>query len=187
MQVLNLNGSVDTVTEFFEVCLNSILFQRQLYPAEFFQCVMKWGLPQMMAINSNLKSYFQKVVQQLRRWLETKSITEFTLTILDSNESAIESWQFSVHIQEADPDQDPDELIRAVLRQIGMSVTFLPVLTDNEYSIRLSVRNCDTDTPEEWAESDARVIENPYEVTFKSIQTQTYSVGVAVQYKRPNL
>lgn len=141
----------------------------------------------MMAVNSNLNSYLQKVVQQLRRWLETKSITEFTLTILNSGGSAIESWQFAVRTQEAMTDKDPDEIIRAVLRQIGMSVTFLPILTDNEYSIRLSVKNCDTDTPEEWAESGARLVENPCEVTFRSIETQAYSVGVAVQYKRPDL
>lgn len=193
---LILEGSAATVTEFFEVCLNSILFQRQIYSTGHFKSETKWGLPQMMAASADLKTHLQKIINQLRIWLVKGSITQLTLTIADSANTAVESWRFQLHLDATDTESENDanaaasrlENLRAVLRQINMSVTFLPVLTESEYTFYVSVTECDQEeTPPDWAESEARQVHDPQKVSFKSLDTGFYSVDIAVEYARPSL
>ena len=55
--IITLKGSVEIVTEFFGYSINSILYQRGIYPPESFTSVRKYGLPMMITKDEGLKKY----------------------------------------------------------------------------------------------------------------------------------
>ena len=57
---ITLRGSTEIVTEFFGYGINSILYQRGIYPPESFTRVQKYGLP--MQVTSDDVSFFFIVV-----------------------------------------------------------------------------------------------------------------------------
>lgn len=62
--VVTLKGSVETVAEFFQYALSSILYQRGVYPAENFEPQKKYGLTVMAVRDPKLCSYLQSVLRQ---------------------------------------------------------------------------------------------------------------------------
>ena len=65
-QSISLRGSVDLVQEFFEYAINSILYQRGIYPPEEFRRVAKYGLSMMVASDDGLQTYLKKILTQLK-------------------------------------------------------------------------------------------------------------------------
>lgn len=73
---LSLKGSTAIVNEFFEYSVQSILFQRGIYPAEDFKPVKKYGLQMLVTTDDALQEYLQRAMGQLKgetngpgRWL----------------------------------------------------------------------------------------------------------------------
>ena len=54
--------------------LNSIFFQREVYPATDFQAVTKHGLTVWMAQDQELRKYLDTVLEQMKTWIEVKSL-----------------------------------------------------------------------------------------------------------------
>ena len=54
------------MTEFFGYGINSILYQREIYPSEQFKRVSKYGLPLLVTSDEKLESYLQGALSQLR-------------------------------------------------------------------------------------------------------------------------
>lgn len=65
-----LKGSAKLVAEFFEYSINSILYQRGIYPSEDFQVVRKWDLNMLVTVDSNVKAYIKKIMSQLHSKLD---------------------------------------------------------------------------------------------------------------------
>ena len=67
---IDLRGSTEIVVEFFEYCVNSILYQRALYTLpESFKRTSKYGLAMMMATEEGLIAYIANITRQLESWL----------------------------------------------------------------------------------------------------------------------
>jgi mitotic spindle assembly checkpoint protein MAD2 len=76
---LPLRGSAKYVAEFFgmrtgffalqplilEYSINSILYQRGIYPSEDFQVVRKYDLNMLVTTDSEVKAYIKKIMGQL--------------------------------------------------------------------------------------------------------------------------
>lgn len=63
--VISLRGSTDIVTDFFNCSVNSILYQRGVYPPESFKRISKYGLGMMITIDDGLISYLNNISRQL--------------------------------------------------------------------------------------------------------------------------
>lgn len=63
--VITLKGSTEIVTEFFEYSVNSILYQRGIYPPETFKRVSKYNLAMMLTTDEALSTYISRIMQQL--------------------------------------------------------------------------------------------------------------------------
>ncbi|CAJ0933282.1 unnamed protein product [Ranitomeya imitator] len=63
---ITLKGSADIVSEFFYFGINSILYQRGIYPAETFTRAQKYGLTLLISTDPDLKNYLNTVVEQLK-------------------------------------------------------------------------------------------------------------------------
>ena len=78
---ISLRGSVDLVQEFFEYAINSILYQRGIYPPEEFRRVAKYGLSMMVASDDGLQNYLKKILAQLKTWLEEGDVQRLVVVV----------------------------------------------------------------------------------------------------------
>ncbi|KAL4962879.1 spindle checkpoint protein MAD2 [Aspergillus stella-maris] len=205
-------GSGKLVAEFFEYSINSILFQRGVYPPEDFTTVKKYGLNMLVTADDQVKAYIKKIMSQLNKWMMGGKISKLVVVITDKETGEhVERWQFDVEIfkkskssstrksgdkendtpGEADQAAEPvektekqiQEEIQAIFRQITASVTFLPVL-DGDCTFNVLVyADADSDVPVEWGDSDAKDIKNAEKVQLRSFSTNNHRVETMVSYR----
>ncbi|KAJ5884828.1 hypothetical protein N7495_009338 [Penicillium taxi] len=210
---LSLKGSAKLVAEFFEYSINTVLFQRGVYPPEDFITVKKYGLNMLVSADDQVKAYIKKIMSQLNKWMLGGKISKLVVVITDRETGEhVERWQFDVDIfsktskskssseksgdkenaaaEEANSAQPAERTqkeiqdeIQAIFRQITASVTFLPVL-DGDCTFNVLVyADADSDVPVEWGDSDAKEIKNAEKVQLRSFSTNNHRVGTVVSYR----
>jgi mitotic spindle assembly checkpoint protein MAD2 len=190
---ITLKGSTDTVVEFFDYSINSILFQRGIYPPEDFKMTKKYGLNMLITTDERLVTYLKKVMAQLHAWLMHGQITKLVLAIksIETNET-LERWQFDIHVMSRDDDQPPrlksdkdvHQEIQAIIRQITASVTFLPMLEETCSFNILVYADKHAEVPLEWVDSDPHFIQkNAEQVRLRSFSTNVHKIDALVSYK----
>ncbi|MCJ1261723.1 Mitotic spindle checkpoint component mad2 [Lobaria immixta] len=207
---LSLKGSSKLVAEFFEYSINTILFQRGVYPAEDFTAVKKYGLNMLVTIDDQVKVYIKKIMSQLNKWMTGGKISKLVIVITNKETGDhVERWQFDVQIfnkpskkptaqKPADkensapttsptqPDKTDVEIqreIQSIFRQITASVTFLPQLDAPCTFNVLVYADADSDVPMEWGDSDAKEIANAERVQLRGFSTGSHKVDTFVSYK----
>ena len=60
------------MTEFFGYAVNSILYQRGLYPPSTFEVKKKYGLGMLVSSDEEIKKYLVSVLDQINEWLREK-------------------------------------------------------------------------------------------------------------------
>lgn len=200
---VQLKGSIDIVIEFFNYGINSILYQRGLYPSDSFVQREKYGLPLLITTNPDLKRYLDVILTQMRKFLNTKNVHKIVIVILrlDTNEP-VERWQFDVELEKqqnnntkyktdvSDPQYDErkalkeiQEGIRGVIRQITASVTFLPTLEGSHSFDILLYTDKDVELPNsEWSDTNAKLINNGQHVQLRGFTTNVHRVEPVVSY-----
>ena len=83
----------------FEYSINTILFQRGVYPAEDFTPVKKYGLNMLVTSDDQVKAYIKKIMSQLNKWMTGGKISKLVV-VITSKESGenVERWQFDVQM-----------------------------------------------------------------------------------------
>ncbi|CAH2300668.1 mitotic spindle assembly checkpoint MAD2A, partial [Pelobates cultripes] len=203
---ITLKGSAEIVSEFFFCGINSILYQRGIYPAETFTRLQKYGLTLLVSTDPDLKDYLNKVVEQLKEWLYKCQVQKLVVVItsIDTNE-ILERWQFDIEcdkslkddrfvgknirnpissvVREKSPKVIQEE-IRSVIRQITATVTFLPLLETACAFDLLIYTDKDLEVPEKWEESGPQFVSNSEEVRLRSFTTTIHKVNSMVAYKK---
>ncbi|CDF88403.1 BN860_09428g1_1 [Zygosaccharomyces bailii CLIB 213] len=194
---ISLRGSTRAITEFFEYSINSILYQRGVYPQEDFTTVRKYGLTLLKTHDEELKAYIRRILTQVHRWLLGGKCNKLVLCIVDKDEGdKVEEWAFDVkQLHDSDDQQsvphgvadstETQNQIRALIRQITASVTFLPELTkEGNYTFNvLAYTDANAKVPLEWSDSDNKPINNSETVQFKTFSTTDHVVGAQVSYR----
>lgn len=201
---LPLKGSVKVVSEFFEYSINTILYQRGIYPPEDFKVVKKYGLNMLVSTDDDVKRYIKRIMKQLHSWMGAGRINKLIVCIV-SKETAdtMERWQFDIDIVQssgplpntstavgqADSDgslpKDEKEVtkeIQSLIRQITASVTFLPELTGRATFNVLVYTDTSGEVPKDWVDSDARDVRNAEAVQLRSFSTGAHKIGLQVSY-----
>ncbi|CEO95551.1 HORMA domain-containing protein [Plasmodiophora brassicae] len=199
---ITLKGSTKIVTEFFGYSINSILYQRGIYPPESFSASEKYGLRMLVTTDAGLVEYLDQVLTQLSEWLMTGHVQCLVLVISSQLDGAtLERWVFDIVTEMPGEGGDGDKRssssvpksekeimreIQAIMRQITSSVTFLPLL-DVPCSFDLLIHtDLDTQVPKSWEESDPKYISNSAEVKLRSFTTKIHRVDAMVSYKNPD-
>ena len=83
----------------FEYSINTILFQRGVYPAEDFSPVKKYGLNMLVTSDDQVKAYIKKIMSQLNKWMTGGKISKLVV-VITSKETGdnVERWQFDVQM-----------------------------------------------------------------------------------------
>ncbi|CAG8571383.1 2405_t:CDS:2 [Funneliformis mosseae] len=178
-----------------EFALNSILFQRAVYPPEDFKMVKKYGLNILITIDDSLKSYLKKLLTQVEAWLNAGQISKLVLAIMNvETREILERWQFDIQIIDENnkglgketkqkTESEVKNEIQAIIRQITASVTFLPVLDDECSFNVLAFTDKNAEVPAEWDDSDPLIIQNPEYVRLRSFSTNNHKVDAIVSYR----
>ncbi|KAI8349430.1 mitotic spindle checkpoint component mad2 [Blakeslea trispora] len=198
---ITLEGSSSLVVKFFECGLYSILYQRGLYPMEDFKLVSKYGMKVYVSDNPELTNYVHKIIQQLQIWLVKNTISKLVIVIKSKDTlEVLERWSFDVNINgdneipmvENIPPQEVHLMqqntvkqIRAILRQITASVSFLPELDSDDCGFNVLVyANKDVEVPLSWGDCGPNLIAGGGEhVRLKSFNTLVHKVDTFVAYK----
>ncbi|CAO3586049.1 unnamed protein product [Absidia cylindrospora] len=193
-----LESTSDMVVEFFETSIHSILYQRGVYPPEDFKQTKQFGVSILMSINPELNAYLNEIIQQLKAWLTTNHINKLVLVIKSKElNETLERWQFDVKVMKKDnqsrssnasPVDDSvnaAKQIRGIMRQIVASVSFLPILDDDDCTFNILVyASEDAEVPLTWADTDANLIRGGGEhVRLQSLSTDDHNIDTVVSYR----
>ncbi|TXT09042.1 hypothetical protein VHUM_02516 [Vanrija humicola] len=203
-QAITLKGSTALVTEFFEYGVNSILYQRGVYPSDDFRMVKKYGLPMLVTSDDGLKEYIQTIMAQVSDWLMSSSLTRLVLAIKSvETDETLERWQFDIYTedgpgtslpgapaQKKKKDKTEKEVqgeIREIMKQITSSVTFLPILDEECTFTILAYTNDSPDVaiPQTWGDADPHLIDRGKveQVRLRSFTTNVHSLEAMVAYR----
>lgn len=201
---ISIKGSTKIVTEFFDFSVNTILYQRNIYPAEDFKMVKKYGLNMLVSTDDSLQAYLKKIMAQLNAWLLAGKVSRLVLAIISKEtREVVERWQFDVSLEsqaqageapseEAGKENEPVEQaqqqppkkektekeihqeIQAIIRQITASVTFLPVIEEKCSFNILVYTGTDTQVPIQWQDSNAHLISGNAE----QVKLRSFSTSV---------
>ncbi|KAG7548987.1 hypothetical protein FFLO_03100 [Filobasidium floriforme] len=205
-QAISLKGSTKIVTEFFEYSVNSILYQRNIYPPDDFRMVKKYGLPMLITADEELKAYLETILKQVHEWLMQKTITRLVLAITSKETlETVERWQFDIITEDENgtgessgsaaasgkpkekTEKEVQVEIREIMKQITASVTFLPVL-EEECSFTLLAYTSTQDPlplPEKWNDADPHLIDKGKveQVRLRSFSTNVHKMEAMVAYR----
>ena len=191
---ITLRGSTEIVTEFFGYSINSILYQRGIYPPESFTRVQKYGLPMQVTSDEGLSNYLNQVLSQLASWLLGGEVQKVVIVICGVNTGeTLERWAFNVETDKAatvggtthakKSQKEISNEIQAIIRQITASVTFLPLLQEPCTFDMLVYTDAQASVPAAWEESDPKYISNSTDVKLRSFTTKVHKVDSMVSYR----
>ncbi|KAL3046759.1 mitotic spindle assembly checkpoint protein MAD2A [Trematomus bernacchii] len=191
---ITLKGSAELVADFFSFGINSILYQRGIYPPETFSRITHYDMSLQLTTDPKLKNYLTNVVSQLKEWLFECTVQKFVLVItcLETNE-VLERWQFDIDCDKSAKESSApreksikiiQDEIRSVIRQITATVTFLPLLETPCAFDLLVYTDKDLLVPDKWEASGPQIIDQSEEVRLRSFTTSIHKVNSMVAYKR---
>ncbi|KAK7746250.1 Mitotic spindle checkpoint component mad2 [Cytospora paraplurivora] len=102
----------------------------------------------------------------------------------NSTGAQIQQQQQQQQVAPEKTEQEIQQEIAAIFRQITASVTFLPQLDAGECTFNVLVyADADSEVPVEWGDSDAKEIENGEKVQLRGFSTSSHRIETLVSYK----
>lgn len=197
---ITLKGSAELVTQYLLYGVNSILYQRGIYPPETFQTSEHFGLYIFTSMDEKITSFLNTVLGQIQEWLIQRKVQKITLVITNVNtKEVLEKWDFKVDYEDqktngisSKADLTEGETkdvktiqkeIREVIRQITGTVSFLPLLDCLCSFDILAYTIPDCNIPNQWDETQPVFIANSQEVQLRSFSTSIHKMDTIVSYK----
>lgn len=96
---LSLKGSIALVSDFFLFGIQSILYQREIYPSDEFRNVKKFGTQVLTTTDEGLKEYLDAAMGQVKLWLERGQVKRLVVAIVEKETGETrERWQFDIDV-----------------------------------------------------------------------------------------
>ncbi|XP_056649107.1 mitotic spindle assembly checkpoint protein MAD2A [Diorhabda carinulata] len=194
---ITLKGSAAIVCDYLNYGINSILYQRGIYPPESFKNDENYGLTLLMTTDDKIKNFLHTTLEQLKGWLVDRTVNKVALVITNvKTMEVMERWDFTVEYEE-DTLENPDKVsekplnqikneIRDVLKQIASSVSYLPLLDCLcSFDIQIYTKS-DVELPKEWAEAEPANIKNAQSVQMRAFSTNIHRMETHVIYTNVN-
>lgn len=103
---ITLKGSTAIVSDFFNFSVQSILYQRGIYPAEEFRPVKKYGLQMLITTDDGLESYIQNCLKQVEQWITDGKLNRLVIAIVEKETGDTrERWQFDLEVTRSERSQ----------------------------------------------------------------------------------
>jgi len=191
---ITVKGSAEIVCDYLDYGINSILFQRGLYPPENFKATENYGLNILMSTDNQVKQFLFVTLAQLKEWLLKRNVNKVSLVITNVKSlEVMERWDFKIEYEGNTEDGDAQTSdkpikqikneIRDVLKQIASSVAYLPLLDCLcSFDIQIYTKN-HIDLPTEWSEAAPANIKNAQSVKMRSFSTDIHKMETVVTFR----
>lgn len=93
---LTYNQTVNAVAEFIEVVIHTILYVRQVYPAELFVRRKKYDTPVFQSRHPALNEYISGAIKAAKEEIALGSVDKVVVVIKDKDQVALERFIFSI-------------------------------------------------------------------------------------------
>lgn len=114
-----------------------------------------------------------------------KTATETSPTIVNQENADGQGAAGAAPPLDNKTEQEIQQEIAAIFRQITASVTFLPQLDAGECTFNVLVyADADSEVPVEWGDSDAKEIEGGERVQLRGFSTNSHRIETLVSYKQ---
>uniref|UniRef100_A0A1B6DI51 Mitotic spindle assembly checkpoint protein MAD2A n=1 Tax=Clastoptera arizonana TaxID=38151 RepID=A0A1B6DI51_9HEMI len=194
---ITLKGSADIVMEYLNYGINSILYQRGIYPAESFNPEEHFGLSILVSKDDGILKFLDVVLKQIKEWLLQQKVEKISLVICNiSTKEVLERWDFRLEYEGGSNKSDGNgdvvgekdikiiqREIKDVLRQICATISFLPLLDCPCSFDILTYAKDDCEVPEEWGETQPVFIANSQELQMRTFSTSLHRMNTVVSYK----
>ncbi|KAF7311061.1 HORMA domain-containing protein [Mycena chlorophos] len=153
---LNYSQTVRGITEFIEVAIHSILYVRQVYPADLFIRRKKYDTPVFQSRHPALNEYISKAVKAIGEQMLTGNLEKVAVVIKNREQEALERFLFSVEnmihiedydkktgVQEALSASDLGQYFRGFLVKLNMiesSLGQLPTGDETSFTITIELK-----------------------------------------------
>merc|ERR1719251_518149 len=105
---VTLRGSAAIVSEFFNFGVNSILYQRGIYPPETFSRKQEYGLTLLVSTEPEVNKFLENVLSQIKDWLEQRKIKKLVVVLMNvETKETLERWEFQI---ESEKENDGNEV-----------------------------------------------------------------------------
>ncbi|XP_037044829.1 mitotic spindle assembly checkpoint protein MAD2A [Bradysia coprophila] len=192
---ITLKGSTAIISDYLKYGINSILFQRGIYPPEDFQSTQQYGLTILVSTDNKIQEFLQNILTQTETFLNRNELEKISMVITDAHtKETLECWDFQVQCDDTSETNQENinsakDLKRiqmeigSVMRQISATVSYLPLL-DNICSFDILLQTKETtEVPDKWDETNPVCIQNAQSVQLRSFSTGVHTVNTAVSYK----
>merc|ERR1712029_97533 len=78
---VTLKGSAAIISEFFNYGVNSILYQRGIYPPESFTRKQEYGLTLLVSTDAKVNHFLDSVLSQIKDWLEARKVHKLVVVL----------------------------------------------------------------------------------------------------------
>merc|ERR1711953_713806 len=97
---VTLKGSAQMVSEFFNYGINSILYQRGIYPPESFTRKQEYGLTILVSSDAKVNHFLDSVLSQIQDWLEARKVRKLVVVLANvETKETLERWEFNVEYE----------------------------------------------------------------------------------------
>ena len=104
-QEVTLKGSAQLVSEFFNYGINSILYQRGIYPSESFTRKQEYGLTLLVSTDEKVNNFLKSVLSQIQEWLVERKVKKLVVVLTNvETKEVLERWEFKVEYETEDGD-----------------------------------------------------------------------------------
>ncbi|XP_023247028.1 mitotic spindle assembly checkpoint protein MAD2A-like isoform X2 [Copidosoma floridanum] len=198
---ITLQGSAAMVREYIELGMSSILYQREVCPADDFQQTKYHGLNLFKVKNEKNFKKFAGDLGDIENFLAKKEVASVTLALINvDTREYLEKWTFEItyedesgggsqdHSSSSCGTKDTEAIqreIRAVIKQILSANSILPLLVENNvvYEIQAQERPGVPLWGGWTVVSEDTGIENQEKIEFRDLSTSVHGVHTEVLYK----
>lgn len=204
-RTLKLSGSSTVVSDYFEICIHNILFQRHVYPKEDFKVIRKFGLNLVYSKDDAVIQYIKQIIRQLHRWIYHGKINCLTMLIVSKETDQIsEKWMFYIDLIKDEnqcysnisndketmkytkPLEEMQKEIQLIIQEITSSISILPEFEEPQ-TFKILVHTTDNfEAPKDWDEAKPFMDmkgNNVESVRFENFATDNHKVSTFVTYQ----
>lgn len=213
---LTWNQAVKGITEFIEVAIHTILYVRQIYPADLFVRRKKYDTPVFQSRHPALNEYISGTVKAVSDELVLGNVDKVVVVIKDRNQVALERFIFSVQnmievesynkdtsVQDAMSSAKLGQYFRSFLIKLNMiesqlGVLELPPGDEASFAVVLELKENTVpsafkdDEPPPWVPADRQhtttgVSEEAQLHVLRAVDTGIINISLAVQESEQKL
>jgi len=133
---LTFNQTVRGITEFIEVAIHTILYVRQVYPADLFVRRKKYDTPVFRSRHPALNEYISGAVKAIGDELVLGNVDKVVVVIKDKDHVALERFLFSVQNMIQVESYDKDSSVQDAMTTSALGLYF------RSFLIKLNMIEC---------------------------------------------